>query len=748
MYSNRWQTGKSSGIKNVYPFTKPVPGSYCEAFLRAQEHLVHQRDNVSSDDTCSKTMFCNSLSSNASVEQNLTALDLSDDQNGVIYNRPKQSIHYIPNVRRQTKLKKVVASGVIVQGKKNFYGQIYKQKQTNIDTIESNNSHSLHLSNEECTNNSILPKTADLSSISVKENKRIDNRIDKNTRTLGNLLKEDIQKVPGTKKKKRTSGETSNSLRQDDKQTEIDNLIDKTNTLFVDDMNDIFALPRLFHFPNIAKHDVRDANDNTSISTLSSSTEDIKIACCEEEKKKRNRKVCNFPQKNDKQTDLKRDILENETHSTQLNNCNNDSPKIVSLPNINAVKHESTQDTNDKDISALQSSELMFFDIDYEFHEANHAIIQTFALNIYLFQCTNEKKTYCLVCDTTFQIPNKRSLQKILNKHIKSDDHVKLLSQMIEDDKKCLKAGKRFSKLGLAREYMRSKGDVIECLLCDSMNFVSKLQNDDLLIDEHISSSLHQNFKVSWKWPVKKILGDIKYRFRNMYNAKKYCCEFCKYENKSEIYFTKHLRVSYHTSRLAEIPDYAEIFKFHYCGACLLLWFGHSDMYERHCEQSEHKRKITYGVELDNLSEEVFQLLVMCNKNAETLLAQSNSVCNDQIIGYILWDLITDVQKSLPNVKAYPFGSRISDLAFSNSDIDIFLDYDDIYGKKLSHQDCQNLLTFIVNYLSLNKTMWKIQEMILNSRTPIIKVQHIPSKFICDISVTNGLAVENTKLIK
>jgi len=53
-----------------------------------------------------------------------------------------------------------------------------------------------------------------------------------------------------------------------------------------------------------------------------------------------------------------------------------------------------------------------------------------------------------------------------------------------------------------------------------------------------------------------------------------------------------------------------------------------------------------------------------------------------------------------------------------------------------------------VQYLVCNKRLWNVQDVILNSRTPIAKVLHIPSGLICDISVTNGLAVENTKMIK
>lgn len=87
----------------------------------------------------------------------------------------------------------------------------------------------MHLANKEYANNTFISsKTADSSSI-TKENKRTANTIDKNTCTSENLLKEDIEKVSGTKKNK--GRETSNFLRQDDKRTEINNLINKVNTL-------------------------------------------------------------------------------------------------------------------------------------------------------------------------------------------------------------------------------------------------------------------------------------------------------------------------------------------------------------------------------------------------------------------------------------------------------------------------------------------------------------------------------------
>ncbi|KAL6432387.1 hypothetical protein ACFW04_006772 [Cataglyphis niger] len=686
-----------------------------------------------------KTREYSNFSSGIFMKQNFTVLDPHVKQNGIINNEMEQSTQKTFSKRKKKRR----------QRRKKFISLQMNNTGTVIEANDSNKfaSHNLHLANKEDVNNtSILPETRDLSNTKTEKDKRTGNMIDKNTCISENLSKEDTKKISSMNKKE--DKETFNSLQQNDKQTGINNLIDKVHNLQLDSKKDnenALVSLNTADLPNIAKYNEEDTNDKSTSILKSLSIENIRETS--RVRKKRNTKVNNFLQKNGKQTDLKSNILKDEAHSLQLNS-NNLLPNITDIPS-NAVKHKNMENMHNQNISTLQNPEFPFFEIDYEFHESNHAIIETFALNIYFSLFNDDRKTYCLVCDNTFQIQNNSNLRKNLCKHIQSDNHVRLLTQMIEDDKKFLKAGKLFSKLGLAREYMRNKDDIVECLLCDSQNFVSKVTYNDASLREHILSSKHQNFKGSWTSSVKDILQDIHYHFRSMYNVKKYCCELCNYESTSEICFAKHLRVPYHTSQLLQFSNHIERFKFHYCTPCLFLWFGSSDMYNRHCEQFEHKHRIIYGSDLDHLSEEIIQLLIMCNQNAEAFLMLSNSVYYNKIIDYILCDLITDMHRYISNIKAYPFGSRISDLSFPDSDVDIFLDCDNMYeGRNSSHHHCEVLITSIVHYLSLNKQMWKVQEMILHSRTPIIKVQHIPSGLICDISVTNGLAVENTKIIK
>lgn len=592
-----------------------------------------------------KTLEHNNFS-NTSAQQNLTA-DLYNKQNCMINNRTEQSTQTTP--KRKNKRRE--------QKKKAFVPLHMNDPQINIGMNDSNKSCSLHfVSKENADTSRLLSLETDLSSTSSEEDKRASNIINKSIYILEDLL----DKESDTRKKE--NKETFNSLQQDNKQIEVNNLIDEIHTLQLankENSDSASISPKAADLSNTAKQDTEGTNDTSTSILESLSTGDIqKTFYMNKERNIENAIKSNFLQHDGEQIDLTTKILKDKAYSVQLtNNCNN-----VHIKNI-----------DDKGISTLQSPKFIFFDIDYEFHEANHAIIDTFALNIYYSLCANDKKIYCLVCDKTFQVQNHCNLRKNLCRHIQSDNHVKLLSQMIEDDKKFLKAGKLFSKLGLARECMRNKDDGVECLLCNSKDFI-KMKNDDSSLYEHILSSKHQNFKVSWTLSVKAVLQDIHHHFRSMYNAKKYCCEFCNYESESEICFAKHLRVPYHTSRLIQIHDYVEKFKFHYCAACQLLWFGSSNMYDRHCEQVEHQRRILYGSDLDHLSEEIIQLLIMPNQNAEALLAQSNNACLDKTIDKILCNLIINLEKYIPNIKAYPFGSRISDLGFPDSDIDIFLD--------------------------------------------------------------------------
>ncbi|XP_012231772.2 uncharacterized protein [Linepithema humile] len=676
------------------------------------------------------------FTSNTSQEgRKLMSLNQCSDSNNMINNERKEDTWETCYGKKKKRKNKKVAPPRVLQ---------VKAVCTDVKANNSNNkSSTLHLANNEnISNDSKLSKAIDTSNTNTVKYNNVRDTSDKNTST-SNLKKDSLQ-THDTKEKK----DEMVFLRKDNVQTNIiiNNSIDKA-LLFANKEDNDSILSKTADLSNTGVVEYNNGdNSDKDIFTLQNPTHGDTQKTFLGKKNRVNNKKRQLLRKKNAPTDIQMDNSNNKAHTSQFVN----NEYYNNLPSTSTAKVKNFDNTSDKDTSAVtQNSKFIFFDVDYEFHEANHAIIDTFAINIYFSLCSDTRETFCLVCDETIQLQNKGKLQKHFCNHIRSKTHVKLLSQMIKDDKKYIKDGKFYSKLGLARECMKSRNDFVECLLCDSNNFSSKIKNNEESLQEHVTSSTHQNFKLSWTSSVKNVLQEVHNNFRSKYNAKKYRCELCNYESSSEIYFIKHLHVPYHMTRLVEIPDHTERFKFCFCAACLLLWFGSSETYNRHCEQIEHKLGITYGSDLDRLPEQVVQFLIMSKENAAVLLERSNHVCHNETINHVLYNLITDLRRFLPHVKAYPFGSRISDLGFPNSDIDIFLDCDNMYeGRNSTRRHCQTLIVMVAYYLSFNKQSWKVHEVILHSRTPIAKVQHVLSGLTCDISVTNGLAVENTKIIK
>ncbi|XP_063699349.1 terminal uridylyltransferase Tailor-like [Culicoides brevitarsis] len=111
--------------------------------------------------------------------------------------------------------------------------------------------------------------------------------------------------------------------------------------------------------------------------------------------------------------------------------------------------------------------------------------------------------------------------------------------------------------------------------------------------------------------------------------------------------------------------------------------------------------------------------------------------------------ILESIEKALvskyPNIKVYPFGSRISGLGSETSDLDLFIDLDNHYfktGKNISMVEFKYIET------ELRKTeQWCDFFPITAARTPILQAVFKPENLPCDLSFTNGLSHCNTKLI-
>jgi hypothetical protein len=99
--------------------------------------------------------------------------------------------------------------------------------------------------------------------------------------------------------------------------------------------------------------------------------------------------------------------------------------------------------------------------------------------------------------------------------------------------------------------------------------------------------------------------------------------------------------------------------------------------------------------------------------------------------------------------RAIPFGSRVSGLASSDSDLDVFLDTGSMYsGKHRQESAIQELIVSDVKNTLLDHPECCSVEGVPNARTPIVRFFHKPSLTRCDLAFRHGLGCENTKLIK
>ncbi|KAJ9599948.1 hypothetical protein L9F63_009776 [Diploptera punctata] len=111
--------------------------------------------------------------------------------------------------------------------------------------------------------------------------------------------------------------------------------------------------------------------------------------------------------------------------------------------------------------------------------------------------------------------------------------------------------------------------------------------------------------------------------------------------------------------------------------------------------------------------------------------------------------LETKLSSLFPGCKAFPFGSRVSGLAFPDSDMDIFLDTGGMYdGNDRQEPEVQELIVSMTeNALKDLSSECSRVESIPKARTPIVRFYHNASKTQCDVAFRHGLGVHNTMLI-
>jgi predicted nucleotidyltransferase len=101
-----------------------------------------------------------------------------------------------------------------------------------------------------------------------------------------------------------------------------------------------------------------------------------------------------------------------------------------------------------------------------------------------------------------------------------------------------------------------------------------------------------------------------------------------------------------------------------------------------------------------------------------------------------------------PKVKAYAFGSVVNGLGRVGSDLDIFVDTENCFYKRLAKRKMKDAIYQAQRILSNTPHhQWDNFEPVVHARTPILRVFCVAENIDCDLSFSNGLSTCNTSLI-
>lgn len=101
-----------------------------------------------------------------------------------------------------------------------------------------------------------------------------------------------------------------------------------------------------------------------------------------------------------------------------------------------------------------------------------------------------------------------------------------------------------------------------------------------------------------------------------------------------------------------------------------------------------------------------------------------------------------------PQVRAYAFGSVVNGLGRPGSDLDIFIDTENCFYKRLSKRKMKDAIYQVQRILSnIPHQHWDNFEPVVHARTPILRAFCVSENIDCDLSFSNGLSTCNTGLI-
>ncbi|XP_008561208.1 uncharacterized protein LOC103581016 [Microplitis demolitor] len=381
------------------------------------------------------------------------------------------------------------------------------------------------------------------------------------------------------------------------------------------------------------------------------------------------------------------------------------------------------------------------FDVYKMEEETRHSI----QLSLNRICIVNNDNIYCVICrrNVLFSLEN-------LYGHFRGIEHAYFLTQMVQDHEKFEAFPYELSDFTLARELMEDKTDRhVVCYACDPLRPVAVPNNIDAL-KTHVNSQNHLRRRVEMSNNLRCFI-DTFYSWLecNWFNVQKYWCVICNKQLVFEKLFHRHLNSKGH---LKKCEKYFKCEKLvcEYCPTCAIIFYECKNTISYHFESQLHELNIDKNNNfISQLPDGVEELLIKADDVASNICEKlSKEVDGMRKNEQLLLDDLENTIKDYVDAKIHPFGSRISGLGSINSDLDVFVDCDDLYYRGSVSDDISFFLKEVEHSLKMNENIWRIKEVIADCRIPIIKVVHQPTNIDCDISFTNGLAVENTKLVR
>lgn len=141
----------------------------------------------------------------------------------------------------------------------------------------------------------------------------------------------------------------------------------------------------------------------------------------------------------------------------------------------------------------------------------------------------------------------------------------------------------------------------------------------------------------------------------------------------------------------------------------------------------------------ENIEQQVNHMLAIHTQ----VLAESKDIQRN--ILYQIKDLVKSIY---PNCILHLFGSRVSNMALPDSDMDIYIDVTgQNYSDSTTYENQQLFVKKIRKLFYRNSHTFSCILGLTRTKVPIIKLQHKVSAINIDLSFKNGISVENTKLL-